>query len=103
MSAQFRSLDRTLDDQDAEANISQAEKPVINVAKLALLAVLALPILELAVFIAVAAIVGFGWALSLVLAGSLTSLLIRRHLGSAHNHAHAGCFGPREPYCVISR
>lgn len=45
---------------------------MINVAKLALLAVLALPILELAVFIAVAAIVGFGWALSLVLAGSLT-------------------------------
>jgi FxsA cytoplasmic membrane protein len=37
ISAQFRSLDRTLDDQDAEANISQAENPVINVAKLALL------------------------------------------------------------------
>jgi UPF0716 protein FxsA len=32
----------------------------------------------------VAAIVGFGWALSLVLAGSLTGLLILRHLGSAH-------------------
>jgi UPF0716 protein FxsA len=62
ISAQFRSLDRTLDDQNAEANISQAEKPVINVAKLALLAVLAMPILELAVFIAVAAIVGVGWA-----------------------------------------
>jgi UPF0716 protein FxsA len=57
---------------------------VINVAKWALLAVLALPTLELAVFIAVAAIVGFGWALSLVLAGSLTGLLILRHLGSAH-------------------
>ena len=57
---------------------------MINVAKWALLAVLALPILELAVFIAVAAIVGFGWALSLVLAGSLTGLLILRHLGSAH-------------------
>jgi hypothetical protein len=103
ISAQFRSLDRTLDDQDAEANISQAEKTVINVAKLALSTVLALPILELAVFIAVAAIVGFGWALSLVLAGSLTSLLILRHLGSAHNHPHVGCFGPRELYCVTSR
>jgi UPF0716 protein FxsA len=84
ISAQFRSLDRTLDDQDAEANISQAEKMVINVAKWALLTLLALPILELAVFIVVAAIVGFGWALSLVLAGSLTGLLILRHLGSAH-------------------
>jgi UPF0716 family protein affecting phage T7 exclusion len=56
---------------------------VINVAKWALLAVLALPILELAVFIAVAAIVGFGWALSLMIAGSLTGLLILYHLGSA--------------------
>jgi UPF0716 family protein affecting phage T7 exclusion len=45
---------------------------------------LALPILELAVFIAVVAMVGFGWALSLMLAGSLTGLLILRHLGSAH-------------------
>ena len=36
-----------------------------------LLAVLALPVPELAVFIAVAAMIGFGWALSLVLAGSL--------------------------------
>jgi UPF0716 protein FxsA len=36
------------------------------------------------VFIAVTAIVGFGWALSLVLAGSLVGLLILRHLGSAH-------------------
>jgi UPF0716 family protein affecting phage T7 exclusion len=51
---------------------------VINVAKWALLAVLALPILELAVFIAVVALVGFGWALSLILAGSVTGLLILR-------------------------
>ena len=43
----------------------------MNVAKWALLTALALPILELAAFIAVAAMVGFGWALSLVLAGSL--------------------------------
>jgi len=56
----------------------------MNVAKWALLAVLALPILELAVFIAVSAIVGFGWALSLLLAGSLTGVLILRHLGGAH-------------------
>jgi hypothetical protein len=102
ISAQFRSLDRTLDDQNAEANISQAEKTVINVAKWALLAVLAPPILELSVFITVAAIVGFGWALSPVLAGSPIGLLILRHLGSAHNHPHAGCFGPRKLYCCAS-
>jgi FxsA membrane protein len=76
---------------------------VINVAKWALLAGLALPILELAVFIAMAAIVGFGWALSLVLAGSLIGLRTLRHLDSAHNHPHAGCFRPRMLYCVTSR
>ena len=43
---------------------------MINVAKWALLALLALPFLELAAFVAVAAMIGFGWALSLVLAGS---------------------------------
>jgi len=36
---------------------------MINVAKWALLAVLVLPFLELAVFVVVAAAVGFGWAL----------------------------------------
>jgi hypothetical protein len=76
---------------------------VINVAKWALLAVLALLILELAVFIAVVAMVGFGWALSLMLAGSLTGLLILRHLGSVHNHPHAGCFGAGKLYCITSR
>jgi UPF0716 family protein affecting phage T7 exclusion len=39
---------------------------MINVAKWALLTILALPLLELAVFIVVTAIVGFAWALSLV-------------------------------------
>jgi UPF0716 protein FxsA len=43
----------------------------MNVAKWVILAVLALPILELAAFIAVVATIGFGWALSLILAGSL--------------------------------
>ncbi|HEY6858637.1 MAG TPA: hypothetical protein VI358_02500 [Pseudolabrys sp.] len=77
---------------------------MINVAKWALLAVLASANSgTFRVFIAVAAIVGFGWALSLVLAGSLIGLLILRHLGSAHNHPHAGCFGPRKLYCFISR
>jgi UPF0716 protein FxsA len=57
---------------------------MINVAKWALLTLLALPFLELAVFIVVAAMVGFGWALSLVLIGSATGLLILRHATGGH-------------------
>ena len=56
----------------------------MNVAKWVILAVLALPILELAAFIAVVAAIGFGWALSLILAGSLCGALILRHAGSGH-------------------
>jgi UPF0716 protein FxsA len=56
----------------------------MNVAKWVILAVLALPILELAVFIAVAATIGFGWALSLILAGSLCGALILRRAGIGH-------------------
>lgn len=54
----------------------------MNVAKWVILAVLALPILELAAFIAVVATIGFGWALSLILAGSLCGALILRRAGS---------------------
>ena len=56
----------------------------MNVAKWVIFAVLALPILELAMFIAVAATIGFGWALSLILAGSLCGALILRRAGSGH-------------------
>src|SRR5262245_13169772 len=56
----------------------------MNVAKWVILAVLALPILELTVFIAVAATIGFGWALSLILAGSLCGALILRRTGTSH-------------------
>ena len=56
----------------------------MNVAKWVILAVLALPFLELAAFIAVVATIGFGWALSLILAGSLCGALILRHAGSGH-------------------
>lgn len=56
----------------------------MNVAKWALLAIVILPFLELAAFIIVAATVGFGWALSLLLAGSLTGLLVLRHAGGNH-------------------
>jgi UPF0716 protein FxsA len=56
----------------------------MNVAKWALLALLMLPFLELAAFIVMTAIIGFGWALSLLLAGSLAGLLILRHAGGNH-------------------
>jgi len=57
---------------------------MINVAKWALLALLALPFLELAVFVAVTGMIGFGWALSLVAAGSAIGLLILRRAGGNH-------------------
>ncbi|HEY5166425.1 MAG TPA: FxsA family protein [Pseudolabrys sp.] len=56
----------------------------MNVAKWLLLALLALPLAELAVFIAVAATIGFAWAVSLVLAGSLAGGLVLRHAGGSH-------------------
>ena len=57
---------------------------MINVAKWVLLALLALPFLELAVFVVVSAMIGFGWALSLVAAGSAIGLLILRRAGGNH-------------------
>jgi UPF0716 protein FxsA len=56
----------------------------MNVAKWLLLAVLALPLMELAVFIAVAATIGFGWALMLLLFTSLSGALVLRHAGGSH-------------------
>ena len=56
----------------------------MNVAKWLLLAVLALPIAELAVFVAVAASIGFGWALILVLTTSLAGGMVLRHAGGNH-------------------
>jgi UPF0716 protein FxsA len=56
----------------------------MNVAKWLLFTLLALPFLELAAFITVAAAIGFGWALSLVITGSFAGLLILRHAGGNH-------------------
>ena len=56
----------------------------MNVAKWLLIAVLALPVAELAVFIAVAASIGFGMALLLVLATSVAGGLVLRHAGGNH-------------------
>jgi UPF0716 protein FxsA len=56
----------------------------MNVAKWLLLALLALPVMELAAFLAVAATIGLGWALILVLATSLAGALVLRHAGGSH-------------------
>lgn len=56
----------------------------MNVAKWLLLAVLALPVMELAAFIAVAAEIGLLGALALVAATSLAGALILRHAGGNH-------------------
>jgi UPF0716 protein FxsA len=56
----------------------------MNVAKWLLLALLALPFLELAVFIAMARTIGFAWTLMLMLATSLAGALILRHAGGNH-------------------
>ena len=56
----------------------------MNVAKWLLLGVLALPVAELVTFIAVAANIGFAWALLLVIAGSLAGAQVLRHAGGNH-------------------
>jgi UPF0716 protein FxsA len=56
----------------------------MNVAKWVLLAILALPFAELAAFVAVAAAIGFAWALLLVVATSLFGGLVLRHAGGNH-------------------
>ena len=56
----------------------------MNVAKWLLLGLLALPFMELAAFVAVAATIGFGWALTLILATSLAGALVLRHAGGSH-------------------
>jgi UPF0716 protein FxsA len=56
----------------------------MNVAKYLLLAVLALPFLELAAFIAVAGVIGFLWAVMLQVAASLAGGLVLRHAGGKH-------------------
>ena len=56
----------------------------MNVAKWLLYALLALPLAELAAFIAVVAAVGFLWAMTLLLAGSFAGALILRHAGGNH-------------------
>ena len=56
----------------------------MNVAKWLLLALLALPLMELVVFIAVAGSIGFLWALTLVVATSMAGAMVLRHAGGNH-------------------
>jgi UPF0716 protein FxsA len=56
----------------------------MNVAKWLLLAVLALPLLEVAAFIAVASAYGFFQALGLLILGSLVGVMVLRHAGGNH-------------------
>jgi UPF0716 protein FxsA len=75
----------TLDDWGAPANIARpAKETMMNVAKYLLLAILMLPMAELAAFIAVAVAIGFFPALGLVIAGSFAGLLILQHAGGNH-------------------
>ena len=56
----------------------------MNVAKWLLLALLALPFMEFAAFVAIAGSIGFLWALSLLLATSLAGAMVLRHAGGSH-------------------
>jgi len=56
----------------------------MNVAKWLLLALLALPIMELVAFIAVAEVIGFLWALALMAATSMAGAMVLRHAGGNH-------------------
>ena len=56
----------------------------MNVTKYLLLAVLALPVMELAAFIAVVHAIGFLWAMTLIVATSMAGAMVLRHAGGNH-------------------
>jgi UPF0716 protein FxsA len=65
------------------------------VAKYLLFAVLALPVLELLVFILVASQIGFVWALALMLATSLIGATVLRYAGGSHIARARVVLGPQ--------
>jgi UPF0716 protein FxsA len=75
---------QSLNDWDAYANLNAKVEIPMNVAKWLLLALLALPFMELAAFIAVAQAIGFLWALLLVVATSIAGTAVLRHAGGNH-------------------
>jgi UPF0716 protein FxsA len=56
----------------------------MNVAKYVLLAVLALPVMELVVFVTIAQAIGFLRAMTLIVATSTAGVLVLRHAGGNH-------------------
>lgn len=56
----------------------------MRLARWLLTAILMLPLMELAAFIAVAAAIGFGPAFGLILLGSAAGMLLLRHAGGSH-------------------
>ena len=56
----------------------------MNVAKWLVLALLALPVMELVVFITIAGLIGFLWTLLLVVATSMAGAMVLRHAGGNH-------------------
>lgn len=76
----------------------------MNVAKWLLLSLLALPLIELAVFIAVAAAIGFLLALGLLLGASLAGGFVLRHAGGNHIARMRGAMSQglnREGYAAL--
>lgn len=76
--------EQSLNDQAGYANLRRGIETPMNVAKWLLLAVLALPFLELATFIAVAETIGFFPALALVAMTSMAGAMVLRHAGGNH-------------------
>jgi UPF0716 protein FxsA len=66
----------------------------MNVAKYLVLGLLALPVMELVVFIAVAGSIGFLWALLLVVASSMAGAMVLRHAGGNHIARMRVAMGP---------
>jgi UPF0716 protein FxsA len=66
----------------------------MNVAKYLVLTLLALPVMELVVFIAVAGSIGFLWALLLVVGSSMAGAMVLRHAGGNHIARMRVAMGP---------
>jgi len=56
----------------------------MRIARWLLTALMLLPLMELAVFVAVAVAIGFGPAFGLILLGSIAGMMLLRHAGGSH-------------------
>jgi len=78
----------TLDDPRRRANIAPQESDrwaevKMSWVKWTIFGILALPAAEIAAFVVVAALIGFGWAVFCLLATSLAGVLVLRRAGRA--------------------